>query len=81
MSGPDWDCVRLGDGITASGQVCEIHEREDGLTVFVIRDAKLIEHRPKPRPKFVWGAVATTPTTGIVSMLWRVTTSKGTSHD
>lgn len=48
---PQWDCVHLGDGVTASGTVCEIHEREDGLTVFVIRDAKLVEHRPKPRPR------------------------------
>lgn len=71
MSVPDFDCVRLGDGITASGTVCEIHEREDGHTVFVMRNCDLIEHRPAPRPKrtFAW-PLTTVATTGTVIYRW-----------
>lgn len=76
----EWSRVHLGDEIGAEGQVCEIHERDDGLTVFVIRNARLVKHVPKPRQLFKLWTVATTATTALVNMSW-LTAPKDSSHD
>lgn len=47
---PSWDDVRVGDTITSKGTVSEIHRREDGAMCFVIHEAELKKHKPKPLP-------------------------------